>query len=78
VHLLTKSCRYAFVRCHSDAEARALIARSDGRVLDINHKMSVQVAEGSTRFEEIRGSGVLDDGGLRGSGLLELDGLETG
>jgi hypothetical protein len=37
--------------------------------------MSVQVAEGSTRFAEIRGSGVLDDGELGGLGLLELDGL---
>jgi hypothetical protein len=52
-----------------------LIARSNGRVLDINHTMSVQVAEGSTRFAEIRGSGVLDDGELGGLGLLELDGL---
>jgi hypothetical protein len=78
VHLLTKSCRYAFVRCHSDAEARALIARSDGRVLDINHTMSVQVAEGSTWFAEIQRNGVLDEGALGGLGLLELDGLETG
>lgn len=54
-----------------------MIARSDGRVLDINHALSVQVAEGSRRFEEIRGSGVLDDGVLGGLGLLELDWLES-
>jgi hypothetical protein len=66
------------VRCRSDAEAQALIARSNGRVLDINHTMSVQVAEGSTRFAEIRGSGVLDDGVLGRLRLLELDGLGNG
>ena len=54
-----------------------MIARSHGRVLDINHTMLVQVADRSTRFAEIRGSGVLDDGVLGGLRLLELDGLGT-
>jgi len=66
------------VRSRSDAEAQALIARLNGRVLDINHTMSIQVAEGSQRFAEIRGSGVLDEGVLGGLRLLELDGLGTG
>jgi len=65
---------YAFVRCRSDADARALIARSNGRVLDRGHTLSVQLAEGSTRFEEIQQSGVLDDGVMGGMCLLELDG----
>jgi hypothetical protein len=52
-----------------------LIARSNGKVLDINHTMSIQLAEGSQRFAETRGSGVLDDGVLGVLGLLALDGL---
>jgi hypothetical protein len=55
-----------------------LIARSNGKVLDINHTLSVQLAEGSQRFAEIQGSGVLDDGVLGGLGLLEVDELEAG
>jgi hypothetical protein len=47
-------------------------------VLDINHTLSVQVAQGSRRSAEIWGSGVLDDGVLGGLGLLELDGLGNG
>ena len=35
------------MRCRSDADARALIARSEGRVLDRGHTLSVRVAEGS-------------------------------
>ena len=55
-----------------------MIARSNGKVLDINHTLSVQLVEGSQRFAEIRGSGVLDDGELGGVGLLEMDGLGAG
>jgi hypothetical protein len=55
-----------------------LIARSNGRVLDINHTLSVQVAGGSQRLAEIRGSGISDEGELGGLGLLELDGLGAG
>lgn len=51
-----------------------MIARSNGRVLDRGHTLSVQLAEGSTRFEEIQQSGVLDDGVMGGMCLLELDG----
>jgi len=50
----------------------------NGRVLDINHTLSVQVAEGSTRFAEIRASGVVDERVWGGLGLLELDALGNG
>jgi hypothetical protein len=55
-----------------------LITRSNGKVLDINHTMSIQLAEGSQRFAEIQGSGALIDGELGGLGLLEVDELEAG
>lgn len=50
-----------------------MIARSDGRVIDRAHTLSVQIAEGSRRFEEVRGSGVVDEGELGGLGLLDLE-----
>lgn len=69
------------MRCRSDAEGRELVSRSDGRVIDRGHTLSVQVVDsdggggGSGRFAEIWASGVVDEGVLGGLRLFELDGF---
>lgn len=74
------------MRCRSDAEGRELVSRSDVRVIDRGHTLSVQVVDsdggggggGSGRFAEIRASGVVDEGVLGGLRLFELDGFGVG
>lgn len=49
-NFLTTSSRFAIVLCQGEADAHSVIARLHGKVVDVNHTLSVERADESARF----------------------------